>query len=309
MNEKDPHLEESAVKLTPDVSRLDPIASTPGAALVISGDRLTPYGLVVALVVSVMLFGEWLEAHFVGAPVSLLLCAVMFSGWLGGLGPGLVAAGLALLVFDYAFVAPLNSFAISAVEIPRVFAFGISAFLIGLLSGEQRRNAESLRCARDELADTYRELKMTNEALRQENTMRGQAEAALRDSEQRFRDFAETGSDWLWETGPDHRITYIAAISLYAAIPEGLDKKTMGAAGIKHAGRTYGADQLVGGLCEEFEPVSAAFIRKWSAMRGVILRAVQLGRAGIDRDEFAKVFIHVTARNGFPTPRLSMVLA
>jgi PAS domain S-box-containing protein len=30
------------------------------------------------------------------------------------------------------------------------------------------------------------------------------AEDALRDSEQRFRDYAETASDWLWETGPDH---------------------------------------------------------------------------------------------------------
>jgi PAS domain S-box-containing protein len=33
------------------------------------------------------------------------------------------------------------------------------------------------------------------------------AEVALRESEQRFRDYAETASDWLWETGPDHRIT------------------------------------------------------------------------------------------------------
>ncbi|WIW50391.1 PAS domain S-box protein (plasmid) [Bradyrhizobium sp. 62B] len=31
--------------------------------------------------------------------------------------------------------------------------------------------------------------------------------AALRESEQRFRDYAETASDWLWETGPDHRYT------------------------------------------------------------------------------------------------------
>ncbi|PJG53777.1 PAS domain-containing sensor histidine kinase [Bradyrhizobium forestalis] len=31
--------------------------------------------------------------------------------------------------------------------------------------------------------------------------------AALRESEQRFRDYAETASDWLWETGPDHRLT------------------------------------------------------------------------------------------------------
>ncbi|MCA1455795.1 PAS domain S-box protein [Bradyrhizobium sp. BRP22] len=31
--------------------------------------------------------------------------------------------------------------------------------------------------------------------------------ADLRESEQRFRDYAETASDWLWETGPDHRVT------------------------------------------------------------------------------------------------------
>jgi PAS domain S-box-containing protein len=36
-------------------------------------------------------------------------------------------------------------------------------------------------------------------------TVAKQAEEALRESEQRFRDHAETTSDWLWETGPDHR--------------------------------------------------------------------------------------------------------
>lgn len=33
---------------------------------------------------------------------------------------------------------------------------------------------------------------------------------ALRESEQRFRDYAETASDWLWETGPDHRFTHLS---------------------------------------------------------------------------------------------------
>jgi PAS domain S-box-containing protein len=36
------------------------------------------------------------------------------------------------------------------------------------------------------------------------------AEDALRDSEQRFRDYAETASDWLWETGPDDLVTRIS---------------------------------------------------------------------------------------------------
>lgn len=39
-------------------------------------------------------------------------------------------------------------------------------------------------------------------------TERKQAEEALRESEQRFRDHAETASDFLWETGPDHHFKY-----------------------------------------------------------------------------------------------------
>ena len=41
-------------------------------------------------------------------------------------------------------------------------------------------------------------------------TAEREALAARADSEARFRDFAETASDWFWETGPDHRFTYIS---------------------------------------------------------------------------------------------------
>ncbi|TFV79693.1 PAS domain S-box protein [Bradyrhizobium frederickii] len=34
-------------------------------------------------------------------------------------------------------------------------------------------------------------------------------EQELRESEQRFRDYAETASDWFWESGPDHRMTRV----------------------------------------------------------------------------------------------------
>ena len=40
---------------------------------------------------------------------------------------------------------------------------------------------------------------------------------ALRESEQRFRDYAETASDWLWETGPDHRFTHLSEHTSAAA--------------------------------------------------------------------------------------------
>lgn len=42
---------------------------------------------------------------------------------------------------------------------------------------------------------------------------------ALRESEQRFRDYAETASDWFWETGPDHRVTHLSEHASTADIP------------------------------------------------------------------------------------------
>jgi len=39
---------------------------------------------------------------------------------------------------------------------------------------------------------------------------RKRTEEALRESEQRFRDYAEMASDWLWETGPDHRVNRLS---------------------------------------------------------------------------------------------------
>jgi PAS domain-containing protein len=40
-------------------------------------------------------------------------------------------------------------------------------------------------------------------------TARKCAEEALRQSEAKFRDYAETASDWFWEIGPDYRFTQL----------------------------------------------------------------------------------------------------
>src|SRR6266852_4426272 len=47
---------------------------------------------------------------------------------------------------------------------------------------------------------------------------RKRTEVALRESEQRFRDYAETASDWLWETGPDHGVTHLSEHTSAAAV-------------------------------------------------------------------------------------------
>src|SRR5216684_4384521 len=52
---------------------------------------------------------------------------------------------------------------------------------------------------------------------------RKRAEVALRESEQRFRDYAETASDWFWEHGLDYRVTRISEhVSDIGFSPSGL---------------------------------------------------------------------------------------
>jgi PAS domain S-box-containing protein len=51
-----------------------------------------------------------------------------------------------------------------------------------------------------------RELRQT----RQLTQLARLAEAEAKRSEQRFRDVVDAASDWVWETGPDHRFTFIS---------------------------------------------------------------------------------------------------
>ncbi|MHC4042815.1 ATP-binding protein [Bradyrhizobium sp. 23AC] len=60
------------------------------------------------------------------------------------------------------------------------------------------------------LQRAYGELREANANLERDLKVRQRAEEDARASEERFRDYAETASDWFWETGPDHRFTYIS---------------------------------------------------------------------------------------------------
>src|SRR3954452_21352370 len=69
-------------------------------------------------------------------------------------------------------------------------------------------NAFNAMCAN--LEQAYGELREANGNLERDLKIRRRAEEDARASEQRFRDYAETASDWFWETGPDHAFTYIS---------------------------------------------------------------------------------------------------
>jgi C4-dicarboxylate-specific signal transduction histidine kinase len=137
------------------------------------------YGLAILSVAIALFIASLLDTHLVSAPVSLFLCAIMFSAWFGGVRPGLFSVALSLLAFDYYFVTPLHSLVMEIKEVPRFIIFALSTLFVGLLSAAQRSATESLRDARDDLSRTVQELRRTNELLHAENIERHQAQEAL----------------------------------------------------------------------------------------------------------------------------------
>ncbi len=136
---------------------------------------ISNYGVPLLSVGAVLIVGRWLHLYLQAAPVSLFICAVAFSAWFGGSRPSLLAVVLSILAFKYYFVTPIHSLVPETVEIPRLIVFSLAALFVGSLSARQRAVTE-----------------------------------ALRESEQRFRDYAETAKAWLWETGPDHSLTQVS---------------------------------------------------------------------------------------------------
>jgi diguanylate cyclase (GGDEF)-like protein/PAS domain S-box-containing protein len=78
----------------------------------------------------------------------------------------------------------------------------------------RKRMEDALRDAQEDLERRIEartaELVNTNRTLKVEISERKRVENALRASEERFKDFAQTGADWFWEMGPDLRFTYLA---------------------------------------------------------------------------------------------------
>lgn len=156
-----------------------------------STSKMTRYGVAVVSVIVALVSSRWLDVYLAAAPVSLFICAVIFSSWFGGPKPGLLATALSVLIFKYCYVTPIYSLAVDVQEIPRFLMFSLSALFVWSLSAAQRSATESLRHARDELESTVQELKRINEALHTENAERKRVEGALRESEERLQDIID----------------------------------------------------------------------------------------------------------------------
>ena len=149
------------------------------------------YGLAVLSVVAAFSITQLLRTYFEPTPNSLFFCAIVASGWFGGLGPGLLSGLLSVGVIDYYFIFPRYTLGINPEDVPRLAVFLVSAASISWLSGRQRRAQESLRQARDELElkvqERTAELRRINQELRAEIAERKNAEGALLSSEAQLK--------------------------------------------------------------------------------------------------------------------------
>jgi PAS domain S-box-containing protein len=106
-------------------------------------------------------------------PIALLmLCAVISTAWLGGIGPAILAIALSLFAFHYNLVPPTNSFSwkhdlfhIGIAEVPRLVLFAITSLFVAFVVTTQRKATEALRRSRDDLQAAIEDQKRIETAL------------------------------------------------------------------------------------------------------------------------------------------------
>jgi PAS domain S-box-containing protein len=130
-----------------------------------------------------LLFPESPERFVHG--VTLLYAAAVLSAWLGGRGPGVLAALLAAFIVDYFITPPLYSISLDFDFVLRIAVFALSALLVGWLSVRRRRVEDALRLSRDELEVRVEartaDLTRSNAQLQAEIAARARAEETLRE--------------------------------------------------------------------------------------------------------------------------------
>jgi PAS domain S-box-containing protein len=124
---------------------------------------------VAVAIVAAELITRLLDAE---AIASAMLCAVIFAGWVGGFGPGLLAITLALLAFHYYLVPPSSSFtwkhdlfAVGISEVPRLILFSTASLVAAYLISTQRRATEEVRRSAHELQVAMEDQKRIEAAL------------------------------------------------------------------------------------------------------------------------------------------------
>lgn len=120
------------------------------------GDIVRRYLIAISSVAAVFCL-TILLTNFIQTDVSTLyLAAVMFSAWRGGLGAGLLATFLSVVIATYFFLPPVFSFSLKAEGVVELIVFALAAILVSSLSASRERALALERVARREAESANR---------------------------------------------------------------------------------------------------------------------------------------------------------
>jgi C4-dicarboxylate-specific signal transduction histidine kinase len=140
------------------------------------------YGLAVTSVAMALAITQALEPYTT-LRTPLFYAAILITAWVGGIGPGMLAVGLATLALGYYFSPPGRLLGLGAIDLPFLLFFSLSAILITWVSAKRKAMEEALKRAHDDLeakvAERTADLQRTNKGLQIEITERKHAEEEL----------------------------------------------------------------------------------------------------------------------------------
>jgi K+-sensing histidine kinase KdpD len=134
------------------------------------------YGLSVACVAIALGLALTLQDYqFRDVALPVLSLAVAITTWYAGVGPSVLAILLSTMCFNYFFIEPIHSFAVSIKDLPYFLTFLAWAILVAWFSSVSRRIEEGLRLARDRL-----QIEVEHRAKREDEIRRLNQELAKR---------------------------------------------------------------------------------------------------------------------------------
>jgi K+-sensing histidine kinase KdpD len=128
--------------------------------------------------------------QFRDVEVPVLALSIALTTWYATTGPAVLAIVLSTACFDYFFVEPLYSFAVSSNDLPYFFVFVAWGAIVSSFSAVRRRIEDSLRRARDDLQVELEQRQQREDQIRKLNQELAKQAAELETSNKELESFA-----------------------------------------------------------------------------------------------------------------------